>query len=331
MIYPGSEIADIVRTVLALKPGDPLELTALSQRGSERNFYRALINGGPVIVVNYDPGREENKLYAGHARFLKSIGVAVPEIIAADETRHITIMQDLGNTDLWSFRDAPRGERLGLYRKSLDMVCRLHSFPAAEAGIKMMPGFGPELYKWERDYFRENFLEGHCGINAGPAHSFALESELAGLAERLCRGPHCIVHRDFQSQNIMVRDSAVFLIDFQGMRTGSPFYDLGSLLYDPYARLAGKERRELLQHYYRISGMGLEWEAFENCFQEAAAQRLMQSLGAYGFLGLKKGLVSFLDYIPAALQNLIEAAGKSGRLPVLLETAVMCREKLQPT
>jgi hypothetical protein len=33
-------------------------------------------------------------------------------------------------------------------------------------------------------------------------------------------------------------------------------------------------------------------------------QRLMQALGAYGFLGLVKGRSHFLEHIPAALGNL---------------------------
>ncbi len=333
MIFSDSDIAREVRTVLKLKPDDLLDLIPLSKRGSERNFFRAVVNpktgGKPVIVVNYSPGREENNYYAGLARFLKGIGVAVPEIIADDEARHITIMEDLGDADLWFFRHKSWEERRGLYRKSLDMICRLHSFPAGGAGIKMMPGFGPELYRWEREYFRENFLQGFCRLQMEAEQYARLESELAGLAGRLCSSRNCLVHRDFQSQNIMVSNSEVFLIDFQGMRTGSAFYDLGSILYDPYVRLAEEERWGLLEYYFLISGSDLDWGAFENCFREAAAQRLMQSLGAYGFLGLKKGLASFLDHVPAALENLIDAAAKSGRLPLLLETASLCREKIK--
>jgi hypothetical protein len=33
-------------------------------------------------------------------------------------------------------------------------------------------------------------------------------------------------------------------------------------------------------------------------------QRLMQALGAYGFLGLVKGSTAFLQHIPAALDSL---------------------------
>lgn len=152
MIFSDRDMAGVVRTILNLKPGDSLDLIPLSKRGSERNFFRALVNsktgGKPVIVVNYSPGREENNYYAGLARFLKGIGVAVPEIIADDETRHIIIMQDLGSADLWSFRNNPWEERRGLYSKSLDVICRLHSFSAGVADLKMMPGFGPELYRW---------------------------------------------------------------------------------------------------------------------------------------------------------------------------------------
>ena len=61
-----------------------------------------------------------------------------------------------------------------------------------------------------------------------------LETELSALGERLSGTGRCLVHRDLQSQNVMIRDGEPFLIDFQGMRFGSPFYDLGSLLCDPY-------------------------------------------------------------------------------------------------
>ena len=62
----------------------------------------------------------------------------------------------------------------------------------------------------------------------------ALEAELAALAGRLGETPLSLVHRDLQSQNVMVVNGEPVLIDFQGLRPGSFFYDLGSLLFDPY-------------------------------------------------------------------------------------------------
>jgi len=67
----------------------------------------------------------------------------------------------------------------------------------------------------------------------------------------------------------------------------------------------------------------------ESAFREASAQRLMQALGAYGFLGRTRGLGNFLEYIPQGLENLIDASTHAGNLPNLLDLAVRCREKVQ--
>ena len=63
------------------------------------------------------------------------------------------------------------------------------------------------------------------------------------------RSPRVLVHRDFQSQNIIIRNSYAYLIDFQGMRPGLAEYDLASLLYDPYVDLPEVERSELAGYY----------------------------------------------------------------------------------
>ena len=65
---------------------------------------------------------------------------------------------------------------------------------------------------------------------------------LQAIAERLASFPRVLVHRDFQSQNIIVREEEAYLIDFQGMRPGLAEYDFASLLYDPYVNLTKSER-----------------------------------------------------------------------------------------
>ncbi len=65
--------------------------------------------------------------------------------------------------------------------------------------------------------------------------------------------PSVLVHRDLQSQNVMIVNGEPVFIDFQGMRLGSPFYDLGSLLYDPYVEIGEAERVALLKYYYDLT------------------------------------------------------------------------------
>jgi hypothetical protein len=90
------------------------------------------------------------------------------------------------------------------------------------------------------------------------------------------------------------------------MRPGLSKYDLASLLYDPYVELTQAEREELFEIYrmYREQHGTPFRVADEEIFQLCAMQRLMQALGAYGFLGLVKGNRAFLAHIPAALASL---------------------------
>jgi aminoglycoside/choline kinase family phosphotransferase len=126
------------------------------------------------------------------------------------------------------------------------------------------------------------------------------------IAERLGNRPRVLVHRDFQSQNIIIRNAQAHLIDFQGMRPGLAEYDLASLLFDPYVTHVRVECEEVLASYEekrRAMGQPVSGE-FRVIVHLCAIQRLMQALGAYGFLGLVKGNKTFLNHIPAAMTSL---------------------------
>ena len=327
------ELIRFSRKALGLSASVPVELFSFEGRGSDRTFFRLRWNfNDSAILVHYDPQRIENTCYAGIAAFLSDIHVPVPRLISSDSTRCLILMEDLGDTDLWSLRNASRETRRTPYQKTLTMIHRLHSFPEKKfpsSRVRLMESFSPDLYRWERSYFRDHFVRSVCGIELTPSFEDELEAELSNLAERLDGGMRCLVHRDFQSQNVMLRDEELFLIDFQGMRFGNPFYDLGSFLCDPYVILSGSEQEDLLSFYYGLSKWNIDWATFLNHFREASAQRLMQALGAYGFLGLKKGLKTFLDHIPAGLHHLQCAASNVAFLPRLLELSVACRRIIE--
>ena len=327
------DMIDFARETLGLPESAPMELTPMAIRGSDRNFFRLKWNHtDSAILIYYDPKRIENTYYADIALFLREIHVPVPGLIRHDPARCIMLMEDMGDTDLWSLRHTPWEVRRTLYQKTLAIVHRLHSFqeknlPSGRA--RLMEGFGPILYHWEREYFRDHFVKGVCGIELESSLGQELEKELSTLAERLTGTTRSLVHRDLQSRNVMIRDGEPFLIDFQGMRIGCPFYDLGSLLNDPYVDFSEEEIDELLSFYYVLSSWDLDWEVFQDYFREASAQRLMQVLGAYGFLGLTKGLNAFLAHIPAGLRNLLRAASQAPSLPRLRELALMCQEQIE--
>jgi N-acetylmuramate 1-kinase len=184
----------------------------------------------------------------------------------------------------------------------------LHGLPESvcvEMKQHLPAEFNSELYLWEQSYFFKNCLGRYFKIDRTKLAPLARLPALKKIAERLAFFPRVLVHRDFQSQNIIIRNGQAYLIDFQGMRPGLAEYDLASLLYDPYVDLPETERAELTA-YYRAqleNGITLNGD-FDLKLRLCAMQRLLQALGAYGFLGLAKGHKHFLKHIPAALKSL---------------------------
>jgi len=321
------------REALEIPAPVSIELSPLEGRGSDRTFFRLTWNRmDSAVLIHYDPKRVENTYYADIAAFLHEIGVPAPRVIRHDPARCLIVVEDLGESDIWSYRETPWETRRALYQKTLTIAHRLHSFPKNDfpsGRVRLMEGFGPHLYRSERDYFKEHFVRDVSKIKVGPSFERELEAELSALAERIGSTVRCLVHRDLQSHNVMIRDGEPLFIDFQGMRFGSPFYDLGSLLCDPYVNFSVGEQDELLSFYYGLSTRDHDWATFRNTFWEASAQRLMQALGAYGFLGLQKELKAFLEHIPAGLRHLQLATSQVGSLPRLRELSVECQRIIE--
>jgi aminoglycoside/choline kinase family phosphotransferase len=84
------------------------------------------------------------------------------------------------------------------------------------------------------------------------------------------------------------------------------------LLFDPYVELSGAERSELISYYRQkqTDNGRIVDRQFDNILQLCASQRLMQALGAYGFLGLVRGHEHFLRYVPRAAHSLWEIVAK---------------------
>ena len=299
----------------------------IEKGGSDRVFYR-VAGERPCVVIAYSDDRKENALYETIARFLRGLGVRVPEFWAHDVAQRVMWVEELGQRDLFSLAGGDRDVRRAGWEAALDAVLPLHVRGYREwlrAPFELMPSFDRDLYLWERTYFLENFVGRFCGLSLG-SDAAGLEEELAGLADSLMQSPPCLIHRDFQSQNILLRGEQAWLIDFQGMRVGCAAYDLASLLYDPYVRIEPHERIALLRYYLSAGGGEVCGADPARLFHQAGAQRLMQALGAYGFLGLVKAKPSFLQHIPSALRHIQEATQICGCLPRLAELIGRCSD-----
>lgn len=295
---------------------EDFEVSPLEKGGSDRKFYRIQAGvGHSMIVVKYSGQKEENRHYVDIALFLSGEGVSVPKVYFHDPSEGLIWMEDLGRDDLWTFRQAPWETRRPLYESSLREVGKMHGIGPARlegAGLKLEREFSQQLYLWEQNYFFENCLSAHFQMGEADVRRYVEMPIWQEIAGHLAEKPRALVHRDFQSQNILIYKGGACLIDFQGMRPGLPQYDLASLLYDPYVTLSGSEREALQAYYKQVAAEAGQTVGsdFDEVYYQCALQRLMQALGAYGFLGLQKGRADFLAHIPAARRSLREVAAR---------------------
>lgn len=302
----------------------PAEVRLIHGGGSDRSFYRVRGKQGSVILMlsSEDDGDFIN--YLEIARFLREIGVAVPVIYEANREEHFLFMEDVGDESLCKKLEGIESpeEIVSWYKVVLDVLVHLQ----VEGGKKCcyfqaLPerAFDYQALRWETAYFQKYFLEQYCGIAVTNREN--LDQEFSVLAEKLSREPLHFMHRDFQSQNIMIQNGNPRILDFQGGRRGLLQYDLVSLLKDAYVVLPENVRESLLTFYLeKLHQKGVEVEDrrhFSEVFILTGLQRNMQALGAFSYLSLVKGKGWFKQYIPAGIVYLRAALNKRSDFPAL--------------
>jgi aminoglycoside/choline kinase family phosphotransferase len=311
MHFPRLDVADI-------------KIRPIEKGGSDRKFYRIRCSANQrLILVKYNLEREENRHYVEIANFLDAHGIRVPKIYFHDAAEGLIWIEDLGEQDLYGYRDDTWLVRRAFYESALDEIIKLHGLPESvclEMKEHLPAEFNTTLYRWEQRYFFNNCLGRYFEISESKRKELAALPRLREVAKRLASLPRVLVHRDFQSQNIIIQNGQANLIDFQGMRPGLAEYDLASLLFDPYVELSDAERSALITYYrQKQTDTGRRVDGhFDNTLQLCAMQRLMQALGAYGFLGLIRGHENFLQYIPRAMRSLRDIVAKVDGLEPLV-------------
>lgn len=290
-------ILSTARQYLEVDPTTPITMVPIKRGASGRTIVRVKT---PVhddfIGIHWTDEREDNAQFVPVAEFLKNAKFNVPQILYDRSQHNVALVEDLGDTDLLSLKDRPFKERLPFYKSALQQIDRLF-FAKLPKDFELMPPFDAALYRWEQRYFFDHFVEDFLKMSP-----VALEKDetFVEMAEGLGATHKHLVHRDFQSQNLLIKDGKVFMIDFQGLRRGRQEYDLASLIFDPYMNHSQDEREALLDLWEEISDERPETTLFHQC----AAQRLMQALGAFGNIIENRGDDWYRSHIPAAVKAL---------------------------
>jgi len=297
--------------------------------GSDRKYFRVEEGDETAVLMQCLQDDRDFERHIHSASFFYERAVPVPELKRYDSVKKQAVFEDAGDLSLYSWLKCPRDDRTieRLYKKVIDGLVRIHRIgadPAADVSFFQKRTFDQTYFRWETDYFIQRFVNGLLSMTI--ENTGGIDRELEDLAELAASFPRTVLHRDFQSQNIMiVHGKDIRIIDFQGARMGPPAYDVASLLWDPYYRLRDDVRNGLLNYYVdRMTGAkgDFDQDAFMKSLLPCRLQRHMQALGAYGFLSSEKGKKYFLKFVPEGLRLLREDIAEAGNTCTELRTLV---------
>ena len=252
----------------------------------------------------------ETDAFVNIGRYLFDRGLPVPQIYEADTFAGYVFLEDLGNLDLQRVvRQSGSFEMvIDLYRRVVDLLMQFSTSGADQfnsAWCYQTSRYGKSLIlENECRYFVEAFLNAYLGLKIKYSD---LKNEFEYLAENaLAHSVQGLMHRDFQSRNIMIKNDEIYFFDFQGARMGPIQYDLASLLIDPYVDLPQDIQTQLLAcALEKLQGrMRLVAAEFNRGYRFCSLTRNLQILGAFGYLTRVKGKMHFENYIPAAVRTL---------------------------
>ncbi|MBW2410456.1 MAG: phosphotransferase, partial [Deltaproteobacteria bacterium] len=298
----------------AKSPAKPFKQIRLKGDGSQRGWYRLKVDGYSLIMADHGIQIHENTAeidaFVNIGRHLFNARLPVPQIYDDDRFAGLVFLEDLGDLDLQgAIRREPDPEAIRVwYQSIIDILIEFSIGGAAgfdPAWAYQTPSYDKNLIlEKECRYFVEAFLNGYLGHR----DSFAsYKSEFKRIADKALESPVMgLMHRDFQSRNIMCKKNRFYLIDFQGARLGPLQYDLASLLIDPYVDLPPALQSRLLDYCsHRVSQRtGTAGDEFRECYRYCSLSRNLQILGAFGYLTRVMRKNQFERYIPAALKSL---------------------------
>jgi len=307
--------------------------------GSDRKWYRITAEKDSLILADHGIQAQQSLAeidsFVAIGRHLFKKGIPVPQIFFHDRFSGLVFLEDLGDCLLYHRMagEKPEDQAAATYQDVIKQLIRM-SISGAEGFDPAVAYQGPA---YDRDlildkecrYFVDAFLNGYLGLDHTYTDFSDEFSRLADLA--LENGVFGFMHRDLQSRNIMVKENRIYFIDFQGGRIGPVQYDLAALLSDPYAALSDALQDRLLgfavqelKNYREIEG-----QSFLNGYAACRLCRILQTLGAFGFLTRVKQKPFFNRFIPVAVRHLKRAlAGMPETLPALSRSVEEAAERV---
>src|ERR1700693_2217179 len=279
-----------------------VKIIALAGDASNRSYYRLeaeIDHSAPrtfilMVLADPEPFKQSEEKVSGKGetleipfiniqRYMRSAGIAVPEIYYHDVVKGFIYLEDLGDlTFEQKVKKGPASDWTTFYRRAVDHLIRIQN-ARREAGpqcIAFDRGYDRNLLNWEFDHFIEFGIEKRANATLPPDERDFIRNAFAEMSDKIASEAQVLVHRDYHSRNLMVQGERLRVIDFQDALLGPPQYDLASLLRDCYMTLSEDLIDQLVEYYLDHAGaLPVNRKSFRYLLDIASLQRNMNAAG----------------------------------------------------
>ena len=289
--------------------------TKIMGDSGERQYHRVSIKNETWILVSYPPNTQKSfKSFLSMQDLFERKEFSVPKVMAQDDHNGFVLLEDLGSLSLERYYSD--SHKLDFHKMALDWLCHLQedvNLDDLKTAFSLNQGLHEMIFTYQQ--FDHAFLEDD---------KKKLFEEFRDINEKLVQPPLVPSHRDFHSRNLFIYKNQIYIIDFQDAGFYPVYYDLVSLIEDPYSALSDQEKQLLMKYYEKKWNKAIDMYKF----QFTTVQRLFKAVGSFMSFFHLRGQNHHLKYINSSLTKVKSILVKWNEYPYFLKYVQLLLSRL---
>lgn len=285
----------------------------LTGDASTRKYYRIWTDVQSYVVCLDNPldDEAEEPNFLKLQRVLHNEKVRVPLIFDRELSTGYILEEDLG--DITYLKDIALIDKTeneySYYKNAIDLMASIHAIDTKKYKGETFTAlaFDTEKLYAEMEFTKKYFLQKYLAVDVESPEVNQLYKKLKAMCETLSNEPRTLVHRDYHSRNLMIKDGKQIVIDFQDARMGTPLYDLVSLLEDCYYQLTNENKEKLINYYYETYFKKFDskksFAEFKRIYDFMAIQRVFKAIGSFAYIYADRKDLRYIKYIGYAFEK----------------------------
>jgi aminoglycoside/choline kinase family phosphotransferase len=296
-----------------------LKLKKIKGDASFRSFYRKINSKKNSIIVFANKEKEKNLLiYDAINKLLIKNKILAPKLYKESYKKNFIEIEDFGNDSVFSLLKKKEGNKIRLYRKSIDLLFKIQKIKQIK--IKNFRGKNYQVPIYDRNklfkeakLFSDWYAKKHIPKKKLPMLNFEISKQIKFLLSNLKLKNDTLVHRDFHVSNLMKYKKKFATIDTQDALLGNRAYDLASLIDDVRFKSKKKLKENIYNYYLKLNKKKINKVILLNDFEILSVLRNMKIIGIFTRLAVRDKKKQYLKLIPHAWR-LIELRIKNNEI-----------------